>query len=412
MIRIFNCLFAVLAVVFVANAAPTEARSKHLPSKSAAASSAAKAKAQKAAKSASRNKSSRSRKAPAVSRTLPPMPVPVAVASARSNDPAAVARDFDRWLAAIDPSGPIAGLAVALVKDDKVLLERGIGYTDWETREPVTVNTVFRLASLSKAFATATTALLVRDGVLRWDTRIADMLPTFELADQQSSQNLSVRDILSQRSGLPHNAYDSLLEQDEPYPLLIEKLKDVPMACQVGECYGYQNVAFSLIGDMTYAATGDFFYHQVEKRIFHPLAMGTATYGRDALESTASWARPHVRSGQGWRSLEPTDTYYHVAPAAGVNASIRDMEKWLIAQMGGRPDVLPLSLLTTLHEPQVETQRELRGSPWKRSRLLDAHYALGWRVFDYAGETMVFHAGAVRGYRGMLAFLPKYRFGL
>ncbi len=86
--------------------------------------------------------------------------------------------------------------------------------------------------------------------------------------------------------------------RDEPYELLVDRLKDVPLACPVGDCYGYQNIAFSLIGDVTYAATGDFYYHQVEKRIFHPLGMNTATYGRDALEGSKSWARPHHRTGQ------------------------------------------------------------------------------------------------------------------
>ena len=98
-------------------------------------------------------------------------------------------------------------------------------------------------------------------------------------------------------------------------------------------------------------------------------------------------------------------------PAAGVNASIHDMEQWLIAQMGGRPRVLPPDVLDQLHTPLVTTQREMVASPWRRGRLLDAQYAIGWRVYDYAGQTLVFHAGAVQGYRAMIAFFPKYRFG-
>ena len=97
--------------------------------------------------------------------------------------------------------------------------------------------------------------------------------------------------------------------------------------------------------------------------------------------------------------------------AAGVNASIRDMTQWLIAQMGGRTDVLPQELLDTVHTPLVETPSERRATPWRRARLDDAQYALGWRVYDYAGQTLIFHAGAVQGYRSMIAFFPKYRFG-
>lgn len=342
---------------------------------------------------------------------MPPVVVPVVDAHAVSRDAPAVAREFGRWLDGVAASGDVVGLAAAVVKDDRVLLERGIGLADADTGEAVSPDTVFRLASLSKAFAAALTGMLVDRGELGWDTRVADMLPTFALSDPEDSQKLTVRDILSHRVGLPHNTYDRLLEQEEPYGLLVTRLKEVPMACPVGDCYGYQNIAFSLIGDITFAATGDFFYHQVEKRIFHPLGMNTATYGRDGLEGSKSWARPHHRQGAEWHPFMPNENYYHVPPAAGVNASIRDMERWLIAQMGGRPDVLSPSLLDVLHSPLVETEREKRASPWRRGRLLDAQYALGWRIYDYSGTTLVYHAGAVQGYRAAIAFLPKYRFG-
>ncbi len=98
-------------------------------------------------------------------------------------------------------------------------------------------------------------------------------------------------------------------------------------------------------------------------------------------------------------------------PAAGVNASIKDMTQWLIAQMGGRPDVLSNDLLTTLHTPLVSTPTELHATPWRRARLSDASYALGWRIYEYGGQTLVFHAGAVQGYRSMIAFFPKQKFG-
>jgi beta-lactamase class C len=326
-------------------------------------------------------------------------------------DADATARDFGRWLDAVEQSGQVAGLAAAVVSGDKILLQRGIGYADASRSLPVTTDTVFRLASLSKAFASALAAILVDDGMLSWDTHVAKVLPSFELKNIDASEKLTVRDILSQRVGLPHNTYDGLLEQDAPYQELIDKLKDVPLACNVGECYGYQNVTFSLIGDITYAVSGDFFYHQVEKRVFHPLGMTTATYGKDALESSKSWARPHIRRGGGWTPFETRESYYHVPPAAGVNASIKDMTQWLIAQMGKRPDVLSPALLDTLHAPQIDTPTERHASPWRSARLRKAQYALGWRVYDYAGQTLVFHAGAVHGYRAIIAFFPKYQFG-
>jgi beta-lactamase class C len=140
--------------------------------------------------------------------------------------------------------------------------------------------------------------------------------------------------------------------------------------------------------------------------------MTTASYGRDALEASKSWARPHRGGPHNWIPYEPNDSYYRVAPAAGVNASLRDMEQWLMAQMGGRPDVLPTPSLDVLHAPGVATPSEVHSLPWRQARVTDAHYALGWRVFKYANEDLIYHAGAVSGYRTMIGFFPKYHAGV
>jgi beta-lactamase class C len=346
----------------------------------------------------------------------PPVASPVNAPAQASALPADRVKDtldaYQQWLQKLDQRNSVAGLATAVVVGDKVVFEDTIGYANAATREPVTPETVFRLASLSKAFATALTGVLVDDGKLDWDTKLASVLPFFRLKDDSAAQQATVRDILGQRLGLPKNTYDNMLEENIPYEELVRKLDEVDLTCGVGQCYGYQNVAFSLIGDVIYAQTGDFFNRQVDKRIFFPLGMKTASYGREALESSKSWARPHRASGSGWTPFEPKDAYYRVAPAAGVNASLRDMEQWLIAQMGGRPDVLPAQLLEMLHTPEVATPVELRSTPWRRARLSDAQYALGWRVFEYGGETLIFHAGAVEGYRTMIGFFPKYHIGV
>ncbi len=320
--------------------------------------------------------------------------------------------DYRGWLNRLGQRKAVAGLVTAVVVNDKVVFEGTVGYADASSRQPVTADTVFRLASLSKAFAATLTGLLVDDGKLDWDTKLIDVLPYFKLKDVQSASQATVSDILGQRLGLPRNTYDRMLEDDISYEELVRKLDEVDMTCGVGQCYGYQNIAFSMIGDVVLARTGDFFYHQVDKRIFYPLGMSTASYGRAALESSKSWARPHHASRHGWIPFEPNEVYYRIAPAAGVNASLHDMEKWLIAQMGGRPDVLPGALLDVLHTPGVRTPSELRSTAWRRGRLTDAHYALGWRVYEYGGETLIYHAGAVAGYRTMIGFFPKYHAGV
>lgn len=333
-------------------------------------------------------------------------------ADAPSGDFAPQARRIEREAEQLVARTRIPGLAMAIVQGDEVLSLRGYGVVDSKLRDPVTPDTVFRVASLSKAFAGTLSALLVREGAMDWDSPIVNQLPAFTLRDGQAAQKISVRQVLSHQVGLPYNTYDRDLEADQPYPLLASKLAEAPLTCPPGECYAYQNIAFSLVGDMVFAATGDFYAAQVEKRLFQPLGMYGATYGRDALEHSPSWARPHVRSGGTWVPVRPKENYYRVPPAAGVNASVRDMAQWLVAQMGHRPDVLPPELLAQIQSPQVRTPGEIRGGGWRRERLRDAHYGLGWRIYDYAGHRLVFHAGAVQGYRAMIGFLPDRDIGV
>ena len=306
----------------------------------------------------------------------------------------------------------VPGLAMAVVHNGRVLSARGYGITDVKAAEPVDGHTVFRLASLSKSFAGTLTGMLVNEGALRWDSKVVRYLPEFRLSDPNAAQNITVADLLSHRVGLPHNAYDRELEAYTDYRTLTHKLASAPLKCQPGTCYGYQNIAFSLVGDVVFAATGDFYSQEVQRRILKPLGMNDASLGLEGIQSSARWAKPHVRGRGGWVSVRPKSTYYQVAPAAGVNASASDMAQYLLAHTGYRPDVLPAPLLATLHQPLVSTPTEIRGSSWRRTRLNSASYALGWRVYDYAGERVVFHGGAVQGYRGLIAMLPDRDFGV
>lgn len=322
------------------------------------------------------------------------------------------ARDIERLAERLVREYGVVGMAVSVVHGDRVLLERGFGHTQAGRSETVEADTAFRLASLSKAFAGTLAALLVEEGALSWDTRVADHLPAFALARADTAMGTTAADLLSHTVGLGFHTFDRELEDDQPYPLLAQRLGEAPMLCPDGRCYAYQNIAFSLIGDLAFAVTGDFFTHLVEKKIFHPLGMYGATYGREGLEGSPSWARPHVMAGGRFVALRPKENYYRVPPAAGVNASARDMSQWLMAQMGRQPEVLSPALLEEIQKPRVATPSELRSVPWRRERLRAAHYGLGWRVFDYADATLVFHGGAVQGYRGLIGFLPEHGFGI
>ena len=320
-------------------------------------------------------------------------------------------RLFETMAQALVANQRVPGLALAIVKDGRILTARGYGITDVRAAEPIDAHTVFRLASLSKSFAGTVTGLLVSEGALRWDSKLTDFMPNLRLSDPSAAQQVTVADVLSHRVGLTHNTYDRDLEANVDYHSLVQKLAYAPMACRPGQCYAYQNIAFAMIGDVLFAATGRFYGETLASRIFKPLGMNDASTGLEGIEASPRWARPHVRGG-GWVSLMPKPNYYEVLPAAGVNASISDMAQWLIAQTGHRQDVLPDSLLATLHAPVIDTPSELHGSSWRNQRLNAAGYALGWRVYDYAGHRVVFHGGAVQGYRGVVALVPDSDLGI
>lgn len=348
-------------------------------------------------------------RAPAVDRGiayLPPPSQPQPVGSSFD------VRRFELMAQALVANQRIPGLAVAIVKDGQILSARGYGITDVKAAEPVDSHTVFRLASLSKSFAGTLTGMLVSEGALRWDSKIVDYMPTLRFANPAAAQQLTVAEVLSHRVGLTNNAFDRDIEGYAEYRDVVGRFASAPMKCQPGTCYAYQNVAFSLVGDVVYAASGQFYNEAVASRIFKPLGMDDASMGLEGIQASPRWAKPHVRGGGGWTSVMPKPTYYRVSPAAGVNASISDMAQWLLAQTGHRPDVLPQPLLATLQAPVVSTPGELRGSAWRRERLNAAGYGLGWRVYDYAGHRVVFHGGAVQGYRGALALMPERGLGV
>ena len=323
-------------------------------------------------------------------------------------------REFEAMAEALVHNQRVPGLAMAIVHNGQVLSARGYGVTDVHDAEPVDAHTVFRLASLSKSFAGTIAGMLVAEGAMRWDSRVVDFMPGLELSDPDAAEMITVADVLSHRVGLGRHTYDRDIEGGAEYNALVQRLSQAPMTCQPGDCYSYQNVAFSLVGDVVFATSGQFFSEAVSRRLFKPLGMHDASYGLDGIQNSPRWAKPHVRARGGWTSLMPKPTYYRVAPAAGVNASISDMAQWLIAHMGYRPDVLPAPLLSTLHSPIVGTPGEMRGGQrsWRRQRLNAAGYGLGWRVYDYSGHRRVFHGGAVQGYRGAMAILPERDLGV
>jgi beta-lactamase class C len=308
----------------------------------------------------------------------------------------------------------IPGAAVAIVYQDKIVYMRGFGVSSLKTQEPVNTRTVFRIGSLSKGFASDLTGIMVERGHLDWDDKVVEYLPRVSLKSKKSTQNLTVRHLLSHQSGLPSHSYDNLIEAHKPYSEIILSLNKLPLNCPVGKCYNYQNATYSVVGNVLEVATGQHYNELLRRHIFQPLQMYDASVTYDDIMSNPNHAECHIGGGGKFAPCPIGKAYYAVAPAGGVNASINDMAQWLRAQLGGYPQVISPKVLREVQTPHVETRSELRQghSPWRKERLRAAHYGMGWRVYDYAGSQMIFHGGALRGVSAAIAFMPQEQVGI
>jgi beta-lactamase class C len=304
------------------------------------------------------------------------------------------------------------GSAIVVVVDGKVVLQKTYGVRQIGEGAPVTPHTLFRIASVSKTFAAAAGSILVREQPIDWDTPITEDLVDVRFKQPEFGNRINLRHVLSQTTGLMPHAYTNLIEDNMTYERILSRLDRVDFVCEPGECYAYQNVVFSLIGDVVEATARLDYPTYVEKRIFEPLSMRRASFGLEAFIRDGNHAAPHIWDGKRWSPTRTTPHYYRVPPAAGVNASIDDMKEWLLAQLGHKPEVLSPEMLTEMHSGVIKTSRQQAHYRWRRG-LGNVYYGLGWRIFEYDNVPgFVHHGGYVKGMRSEMVFNSELQMGM
>jgi beta-lactamase class C len=349
-----------------------------------------------------------------------PVPPAPAVAGARFDvpigEPAAGgpgAVDYarlDARLQRLMENPAMVGLSVAVVEDGRIRFIKGYGRTAAGSDDPVTPDTVFRWASLSKGVAADMVASLADQGRLSLSDPVNRYAATLRLPAGSEAQ-ATVANLLSHQLGLMAHAQDSKLEDGVDPRYLRGTLALLHNICAPGTCHAYQNVAYDAASDIVERITGLPYGQAVRERFFAPLGMTGASMSRAELMAARSWARPHV----GARPQQPSevnDIYYRVPSAGGVNGSIKDLAIWMMAQMGLAPDVLTPGALAAVQTPRVNTPGENRRRRRFAERTATSNYGLGWRILDYAGNRVIGHHGGVFGYRSMILFDPARRSGV
>ena len=361
--------------------------------------------------------------APLQAQQAPPIRVDDTVAPllAPGPDAARLAR-FDAFVASVQAQFDVPGVAVAIVKDGQVVLERGYGVRKLGEPAKVDAHTMFAIASNTKAFTAAALNMLQDDGKLKTTDRVIDHLPWFRMSDAYVTREMRIRDLLAHRSGLSLGAGDLLYWPTTTYTTreVAERLKDVPLTGGFREQYAYDNILFGVAGLVVESASGMSFQQFLQTRIWDPLGMRETRYNSDDLKPGDNVATGHAKFD--FRDLRPvgTTSWRNVSGAGGIYSSVHDLSKWMNAQLAGGE--IPGSGGKRLFSAQ--RQREMWtmltpipvGKPSVPELAAAAPnflgYAQGWQLSDYAGHRLVWLTGGWPGQVSRLTLVPGRKLGV
>jgi beta-lactamase class C len=305
----------------------------------------------------------------------------------------------------------MVGFAIGIVENGQITFLKGYGETVAGSGDPVTHDTIFRWASVSKGVAGNMVALLAQQNEqISLQDSVAKHSATLRLPNG-NEQKATIIDLLSHQLGIYAHAHDTTLEDGGDARMIRGRLATLSNICSPGQCHAYQNVAYDAASEIVERITGQGYEQAVIQQLFLPLGMRSATISRDGLVNAPNWAQPH-RGGKGSKPIEVTDSYYRVPAAGGVNSSIKDLALWLRAQMGVEPKVLPPDVLKAVQTPIARTPRENRAQRKFLERVSEPYYGLGWRIYNYSGRKVVGHRGGVAGYRATIMFDPQLKSGV
>jgi CubicO group peptidase (beta-lactamase class C family) len=330
-------------------------------------------------------------------------------AGAADPDPAAVDRAVADALKAWD----VPGAALAVVRGDQTLVLKGYGRKHADRPDPVTPDTVFPLASCTKAFTTALLAMLADEGKIGWDDRARTHAPGFHLSDPYADALLTVRDLVSHRTGLGAN---DLLWYRAPWGVdeTIRRAESLPLEYPFRSGFAYCSIPFLAAGRAAANAGRQPWEALVRTRICEPLGMTGVTFTTKDIPPTADRAGGHRKGKDGKVGPMPVYEMAEPNPSGSMNASARDLAAWVKFHLaggvvGGKRLVSEKNLSET-RTPQ--TIIRLQGSV--RAMHPDTHqlgYAMGWLVFDHRGKLVLAHGGVIDGFRVQITLLPEERLG-
>jgi len=320
---------------------------------------------------------------------------------------------FDAYVTIAMQVWKVPGLAIAIVKGDSVVFIKGYGTRTMSTQQPVDDHTLFAIGSASKAFTATLVAMYVDEGKMRWDAPATEFLPSLEMYDPYVARELTVRDLLTHRSGLARGDlmwYATNYDRDE----ILRRVRFLRPSWSMRSRYGYQNIMYLAAGQAVAKVAGRSWDDVVRDRIFTPLGMSETNTSTLALARLQNVATPHGEIDDTLRIL-PWHNIDNIAPAGSINSSVHDMAKWVKFQLAqgkvaGKSLVSPSAIGET-HSPQVVTPISADAKQINPFTHLGS-YGMGWMIQDYRGREIRHHGGNIDGMSAMVSLVPEEKIGI
>lgn len=309
----------------------------------------------------------------------------------------------------------VPGIAVAIVKDGKVVLAKGYGVQSVVTQQKVDANTLFGIASNSKAFTTAALAMLVDEGKVKWDDKVVQYLPDFKMYDDFVTREFTIRDLLTHRSGLGLGAGDLMIwpdGSDFKAQDIVHNLRYLKPVSSFRTKYDYDNLMYIIAGEIVHVVSGKTWADFVEERIMKPLEMNNSVASVKRLKDTTNVITPHVPIDGKLKTIKRYENQLFDG-AAGIYSSVNDLSKWAILQINnGKYGDNKQLFSEKEHDEMWQLQTII---PAKTKAPYNTHfsgYGLGWFLSDVKGYKQVSHTGGLEGNVTQTTLIPEIGLGI
>ncbi len=298
----------------------------------------------------------------------------------------------------------IPGMSLAIVKDDKVIYAKGLGYKDFENKIPATADTEFAIGSATKAFTALSVLMTADEGKISLDASPKTVLPYFKMADPDTDKNMTIRDLMTHSSGL--NRTDlAMITGKLTRAELIQVAGEAKPIAKLHEKFGYQNIMYAAAGEVVAVAQKQPWEQVVRERILKPLGMANSNLSVAAMEKSADHSLGYTYNfdTKETRSV-PYREIDQVAPAGAINSSANDMAKWLRFVLNG-------GIVDGKRLVSEKSFAEWLKPQMKVDPAGNVNYGLGWFIQKWNGLTVIQHGGNIDGFNSMVAMIPEKKLG-